>query len=917
MPRCAQCRSELPATATSCPACGTLHEADPDQTVEVSPPRRVHSDRSPRSSGPSFSRPASETSRFAPGQVLGERYRIVSLLGRGGMGEVYRADDLRLEESVALKFLPSSLAEDPISLRRLQGEVRVTRQVTHANVCRVHDLVEVEGETCISMEYIDGEDLASLLRRIGRLPQDKGVEIARQLCAGLASAHSRGVLHRDLKPANVMIDGRGRVKINDFGIAALVELAADDENFSGTPVYMAPEVVRGEAATPRSDIYSLGLVLFELFTGRRAIDADSFSAIRRWHESGPPDPISDSAELLGPEVADAVRRCLDPEPERRPSSALLVSSMLPGGDPLLEALAAGETPSPELIAAAGEAGTITRRSRWLLVGATFLGLGLVSFFDRDARLTEIAPMEHTPDALEFIARTFVHDLGHDDPPLDSARGFYRRGSLVQFIDENDVSADRWERLHLSAAGVVQFWYRQSTERFVPTARFGGRVWETDPPQTSPGMITLVLTAAGKLVRFSAVPSPEIREEVFVRTVDWNGVLGFCGFDATRLVEEKPQQYPPVPFDDFRAWTGPLSGIEGVTSHIEVAAWRGRVVHVRVRDEWTVSQRRGEGRIPGKFLSTIDDPATLILFLIPLFAGAWFGIANLRAGRSDRAGAFRVGVVFVILNTAVWVIRAHHVGSLEDEKRLLVRMLSEAFFMAVFAWFLYLAIEPTIRRHWPLKLVSWTRLLRGRSGDPLVGRDLLVGIVCGVGMACLSRAHWIVAAVGAATPPAPLGMNFSILDSPRQAIGQVLALMTESTFTAIVALFLLVLCLLLVRKKWAAYALIFVLGILRIPYDTATESLTLDLAFRALAIAVLMIALDRSLLSMLGALFVYSLLREMVITLDPNAWYLTQGIVAVAVIGGTALLLGRCACRPSPSRPRSRTNALSSTARSSG
>ncbi len=260
MPRCLQCRSELPATATSCPACGTLTEADPDRTVEVSSPRpegtprQIHSDRSPSSSVTSTPRPSSEIARFAPGQVLGDRYRIVALLGRGGMGEVYRADDLRLEESVALKFLPSTLAEDPDSLRRLQDEVRVTRQVTHANVCRVHDLVEAEGETCISMEYIDGEDLASLLRRIGRLPEDKGIEIARQLCAGLAAAHSRGVLHRDLKPANVMIDGRGRVKINDFGIAALVELATDPGSFAGTPIYMAPEVVRGEAATPRSDI---------------------------------------------------------------------------------------------------------------------------------------------------------------------------------------------------------------------------------------------------------------------------------------------------------------------------------------------------------------------------------------------------------------------------------------------------------------------------------------------------------------------------------------------------------------------------------------------------------------------------------------------------------------------------------------
>ena len=143
--------------------------------------------------------------RFAPGAALDERYRIIGLLGRGGMGEVYRADDLRLGQPVALKFLPEDLRHDPVRLAQFHNEVRTARQVSHPNVCRVYDIGEVDGLLYLSMEYVDGEDLATSLRRIGRFPEDKAAEIARQLCAGLAAAHQRGVIHRDLKPANVLI----------------------------------------------------------------------------------------------------------------------------------------------------------------------------------------------------------------------------------------------------------------------------------------------------------------------------------------------------------------------------------------------------------------------------------------------------------------------------------------------------------------------------------------------------------------------------------------------------------------------------------------------------------------------------------------------------------------------------------------
>jgi serine/threonine protein kinase len=161
--------------------------------------------------------PAAE--RFAPGGLLAGRYRVVAPLGRGGMGEVYRADDLTLGQPVALKFLPIHIANDLDRLARFRKEVAVARKVSHPNVCRVYDIAQHEGQSFLTMEFVDGEDLSSVLKRMGRMTEEKGIEVARQLCSAIVAVHDQGLLHRDLKPANVMLDGRGKVRLTDFGLA--------------------------------------------------------------------------------------------------------------------------------------------------------------------------------------------------------------------------------------------------------------------------------------------------------------------------------------------------------------------------------------------------------------------------------------------------------------------------------------------------------------------------------------------------------------------------------------------------------------------------------------------------------------------------------------------------------------------------
>ena len=233
------------------------------------------------------------------------------------MGVVYRADDLKLGQPVALKFLPPEFAEDPVRRERFFAEVRIARQVSHPNVCRVYDVGEIDGQHYLSMEYVDGEDLASLLRRIGRLPNDKALEIARQLCAGLAAAHERGVLHRDLKPSNIMLDGRGRARITDFGLAAAAGESVEGE-VAGTPAYMAPEQLAGQPASVRSDLYALGLVLYELWTGRRAFSGASLEELRKKREAGPPPEMKETARDVDPAVDRIVVQCLEPDPAQAP-----------------------------------------------------------------------------------------------------------------------------------------------------------------------------------------------------------------------------------------------------------------------------------------------------------------------------------------------------------------------------------------------------------------------------------------------------------------------------------------------------------------------------------------------------------------------------------------------------------------------
>ena len=219
------------------------------------------------------------------------------------------------------------------------------------------------------MELVDGETLQSLLRRIGTLPAGKALDIARQLCAGLAAAHDRGVLHRDLKPSNIMVDGRGRIRIMDFGLALRSGEWTIGE-IAGTPAYMAPEQMDGARVTEQTDIYALGLVLYELYAGRRLFPVQtSEERDRIGHDT-------QNAQVppgVDPEIERIIKACLENDPSKRPPSALAIAARLPGGDSLTAAIAEGAVLSPEMVAAAGPRGALHPAQAWALLGGILVG----------------------------------------------------------------------------------------------------------------------------------------------------------------------------------------------------------------------------------------------------------------------------------------------------------------------------------------------------------------------------------------------------------------------------------------------------------------------------------------------------------------------------------------------------------------
>ncbi len=276
---------------------------------------------------------ASESPTLPEGFEIGRRYAVLRLLGRGGMGAVYLVHDRELDRDVALKVIRPEFAEDAATLERFKREIQLSSVVTNKHVLRVFDLGESAGVKFVTMQFVDGEDLASLIKRVGQLPIERTVDLFRQVCLGLEAAHEQGVVHRDLKPENVMLDRGGNVYLTDFGLAKSLGTSGMTQTGAllGTPFYMSPEQVRGEEADHRSDIYSLGIILYEMATGKVPFSTGTAYQVMIQRLHRPPRPVSEANPDFPPHLRKILERCMATDPAARYQSVSEILGDLEAG----------------------------------------------------------------------------------------------------------------------------------------------------------------------------------------------------------------------------------------------------------------------------------------------------------------------------------------------------------------------------------------------------------------------------------------------------------------------------------------------------------------------------------------------------------------------------------------------------------
>jgi serine/threonine-protein kinase len=352
--KCPKCKIDNPEDSKFCRKCATPLTKIP-ATLTSPPPEKEE---------------ATEKSalEFTPGQHFGKRYQIIEEIGRGGMGRVYKALDKELNRTVALKMIKPELRSHPGIVERFKKEIKLASHIGHKNVCRIHDLGEAEGIKFISMQYIEGQDLKDFIKQAGTLTIEKAVDITQQVCAALQAAHDEGVIHRDLKPQNIMIDKKGNAYVMDFGIARSLEAeeVTKPGAIIGTPHYMSPDQAEGKKADARSDIYSLGCIMYEMLTRKPPFEADTSVALIHKHLKEKPRAPSKLNPQISLALDKIILKCLEKAPEKRYQK----------GDEIIQAI---NEAKPDMISAAKQA-----KIRWKLyvpiAAIILIGLAIGFYF---------------------------------------------------------------------------------------------------------------------------------------------------------------------------------------------------------------------------------------------------------------------------------------------------------------------------------------------------------------------------------------------------------------------------------------------------------------------------------------------------------------------------------------------------------
>jgi hypothetical protein len=542
-----------------------------------------------------------------------------------------------------------------------------------------------------------------------------------------------------------------------------------------------------------------------------------------------------------------------------------------------------------MVAEAGQEGALSPAKAWAMLGATaavFAGVLALARFSMDQGL---APFPKSPEFLEERARELVRSIGYTDEPADEAFWWERESDYLTYGAAHEPSTEWRRSLSRTDPHPWWFWRRQSPRFLIAENRFAGTaIGPTNPALEVSGMVNLALDARGNLMRLRAVP-PQVESPGADATApDWTPFFAAAGLDPAKFKPSGPRWLPPEPFDARADWDGAYASRPGVPLHVSAASLRGKPVSFEVLGPWNIPERMQEQRLPGTSWSN----AAFLGFVLSIWAAALFlARRNLRLGRGDRRGAFRIAAFVFAAGVLYWCFSAHHVPT-QDEAWMFLNYSSFAVFLGAFVWLAYVAIEPIVRRHWPELLFSWSRLLARRFRDPLVGRDVLAGILFGGAMTLCAEIAYSLPTWMDLTGVGTLDPSGSTMASVAGAAADLFAVGFNAPLYALGLMTILALSLVLLRRRWLAVGMtgILLLGLAQIGENYAVEIP----AVVVIAALILFVAVRFGILAFTVALFVQRLVALEPLTLELSRWYAARGLFFVALILALALWAFRVA-----------------------
>jgi hypothetical protein len=574
--------------------------------------------------------------------------------------------------------------------------------------------------------------------------------------------------------------------------------------------------------------------------------------------------ISEIREGMDPVVERLIRRGMERDPNARPASVAQLALALPGGDPLAAALAAGETPSPEMVAASGSKEGLRPAVAWGLLAFIIVGLLAIVAMSNGSMLHRRIPFENSPEILAERSRQFLKKAGYPEKLAYSAYGFMNNADLLSYIEKSDETANRWKDLDAKA---ILFWYRQSPRAL---GVFESVAWNTPPLQFS-GEVLIMLDTEGRLVSFRAVPAKVQSFSGAAVAPDWTVFFAEAGLDPSQWKPVDPQWRPPSYADSRSAWQGSSPNRPSAPVRIEAAALQGKPISFEIIDPWTQAEQRGLTQQYSRGTFYLVGLGWLLV-ASTIAGGVFFARRNLRFGRGDRRSATRLALSVIGLSILAWVFQVPQVS---------LTNLFTLPYLAGLLWIFYIAIEPFVARRWPQILVSWTRLLSGEWRDPLVARDALIGSAIAILMQCLDRfSRYLVPSwLGYAELASPIAFSFDSVKGPRFFASDFLRAIVVGIFFAVLMICFLFIMRALLRNQKAAIAASLLFFALLDGFGNPW-SFAIRLVLAAIYIFVLM---RFGLMAVALVTSTKFILEGFPTTLDVSAWYFGYGFAALAIL----------------------------------